>query len=74
LRNREREKIGFVWVCFLHICKDVYFHNTLLILYLRSFEYPTNWVCFALFLFRNGTINHEVPEGHERINSGSSPE
>jgi len=40
-------EIGFDWVRFPRICKVVYFHNALLILYLRSFEHPENWLCFA---------------------------
>ena len=31
------DKIGFDWVCFLRGCEGVYFHNRLLMLYLRSF-------------------------------------
>jgi len=46
---------GFVlalyWVCFQKVSNSIYFHNPLLILYLRSFDFPENWVRFAYFSY-----------------------
>ena len=49
-------EIGFDWVCFLRGWGGVYFHNPLLVLYLRSFlaffeigfEIGFNWLLIGL--------------------------
>jgi tRNA A37 methylthiotransferase MiaB len=47
LHNAENGLIGFDWVCFGQVPNWMYFHNPLLILYLRylrSFGHPGNWL------------------------------
>jgi len=40
-------ELGLYWVCFSRVHQVSFFHNPLLIHYLRSFDFSRNWVCFA---------------------------
>ena len=46
-RKKDWVLLGLNWVCFPRLQKCHFFRNSLLILNLRSFGHPENWVCFA---------------------------
>jgi len=40
-------ELGLNWVCFHQVSNCIYLRNSFYCIYLRSFDFFGNWVCFA---------------------------